>query len=505
MAPMTSIFLNPLGPFYIPELRKHSPKPPKPKFPPTPLNQTELIRCITAHDCDVTKRSLDIGNDTISVSHKWGEGTVTVAVDPPPDDPLEKVYGFLESGRLAAEQNMTASSPFLGNAAEIPSVPTVAQPNASFGMMALFGLFLLMAFLTLVASFLVFDDLRTRGATKRRIVTAEWAAMMAQVALDGSEKKVTALRGLMDERLTELREALDKSVDEALKRAEAEDQSFALRGKVTGLSSEMDGLRAERESLQKQRDQQERRIAELVASKQLLETETAQLSDRLGAVDSLEASLKASQAKAEELDQEYTEAAEELTKSVWRNEALEEEVKGLQKQLEAEQDNGEGASEALARALQEIEELKKQLEDEQANSQAQADETSTASDDPFAPASPSGAEGLKASRWASEAGPSTASPEKTAAAAAETTLNKNQRQREREHQRAVEWANKNPDQVPPHVDRFRRGNNAKAQKTLKAQQTEVKRMIKEGLWQPNEEWKAWLQTEQGIKGMKDME
>ncbi|KAI7181252.1 hypothetical protein KC352_g23464, partial [Hortaea werneckii] len=91
------------------------------------------------------------------------------------------------------------------------------------------------------------------------------------------------------------------------------------------------------------------------------------------------------------------------------------------------------------------------------------------------------------------------------AAAAETTLNKNQRQREREHQRAVEWANKNPDQVPPHVDRFRRGNNAKAQKTFKAQQTEVKRMIKEGLWQPNEDWKAWLQTEQGIKGMKDME
>ncbi|KAI6891898.1 hypothetical protein KC318_g13439, partial [Hortaea werneckii] len=78
MAPMALIMLNRLGPFYIPELRKSSPKPPKPKFPPTPLNQTELIRCITAHDCDVTKRSLDIGNDTVSVSHKWGESTVTV-------------------------------------------------------------------------------------------------------------------------------------------------------------------------------------------------------------------------------------------------------------------------------------------------------------------------------------------------------------------------------------------------------------------------------------------
>ncbi|KAI7281101.1 hypothetical protein KC345_g4339 [Hortaea werneckii] len=497
MAPMALIMLNPLGPFYKPEWRKSNPKPPKPKFPPTPLNQTELIRCITAHDCDVTKRSLDIGNDTVSVSHKWGESTVTVAVAPTPDDTLEKVYGILESGRLAAENNMTASSPFLGNAAEIPSVPTVAQPNAPFGMMALFGLFLLMAFTTLVAAFLVFDDLRTRGATKRRIDTAETAAKVAQIALEGADKRVTVLVELMDGRLTELREALDKSVDEASKRAEAEDQSLALREQVTGLSSEMDGLRAESESLQKQRDQRERTIAELVASKQLLETETARLSERLGAVDSLEASLKASQAKAEELDQDYTEVAEELTKSVWRNDALEKEVEGLQKQLKAEQDKGEGASEALARALQENEELKKQLEDEQAKSQAQADETSTASEDPVDPASPSGAEGLGASRWASEAGPSTA--------AAESTLNKNQRQREREHQRAVEWANRNPDQVPPHVDRFRRGNNAKAQKTLKAQQTEVKRMIKEGLWQPTEDWKAWLQTEQGTKGMKDME
>ncbi|KAI6834623.1 hypothetical protein KC340_g7734 [Hortaea werneckii] len=475
MAPMMLIDLNPLGPLYIPEWRKSNPKPPKPKFPPTPLNQTELIRCITAHDCDVTKRSLDIGNDTISVSHKWGESTVTVGVAPQPDDTLEKVYGILESGRLAAEKNLTASSPFLGNAAEIPSVPTVAQPNAPFGMIALFGLFSLMALMTLVASYLVFDDLRARGATKRRIDDAEAAARMTKLALEGMDEKLNVLSGTMD-------------------------------GRLTKLSSEMDGLRVERDTLQEQRDQQERTIAQLVASKQLLETETAQLSARLGAVDCLEGSLKASQAKADELDQEYTEAAEELTKSVWRNEALEEEVRGLQKQLKAEQEKGEGASEELARALQENEELKKQLEDERAKSQAQADETSTASEDPVDLTSPpSGAEGLQASRWASEAGPSTASPEKTAAAAAETTLNKNQRQRERDHQRAVEWANQNPDQVPPHVDRFRRGNNARAQKALKAQQIEVKRMIKEGLWQPNEEWKAWLQTEQGIKGMKDME
>ncbi|KAI7505044.1 hypothetical protein KC367_g714 [Hortaea werneckii] len=461
MAPMMLIDLNPLGPLYIPEWRKSNPKPPKPKFPPTPLNQTELIRCITAHDCDVTKRSLDIGNDTISVSHKWGESTVTVGVAPQPDDTLEKVYGILESGRLAAEKNLTASSPFLGNAAEIPSVPTVAQPNAPFGMIALLGLFSLMALMTLVASYLVFDDLRARGATKRRIDDAEAAARMTKLALEGMDEKLNVLSGTMD-------------------------------GRLTKLSSEMDGLRVERDTLQEQRDQQERTIAQLVASKQLLETETAQLSAHLGAVDSLEASLKASQAKADELDQEYTEAAEELTKSVWRNEALEEEVRGLQKQLKAEQEKGEGASEELARALKENEELKKQLEDERAKGQAQADETSTASEDP-------------ASRWASEAGPSTASLEKTAAAAAETTLSKNQRQRERDHQRAVEWANQNPDQVPPHVDRFRRGNNARAQKALKAQQIEVKRMIKEGLWQPNEEWKAWLQTEQGIKGMKDME
>ncbi|KAI7093078.1 hypothetical protein KC316_g21784, partial [Hortaea werneckii] len=194
------------------------------------------------HDCDVTKRSLDIGNDTVSVSHKWGESTVTVAVAPTPDDTLEKVYEILESGRLAAEKNMTASSPFLGNAAEIPSVPTVAQPNAPFGMMALFGLFFLMALMTLVAAVLVFDDLRTRGATKKRIDTAEVAAKVAQVVLERAENKVTFLRGLMDERLTELREALGKSTDEALKRAEAEDQSLALRDQVTELSSEMDGL-----------------------------------------------------------------------------------------------------------------------------------------------------------------------------------------------------------------------------------------------------------------------
>ncbi|KAI7188143.1 hypothetical protein KC316_g6580 [Hortaea werneckii] len=254
-------------------------------------------------------------------------------------------------------------------------------------------------------------------------------------------------------------------------------------------------------ALQKQRDQQERTIAELVASKQLLETETAQQSERLAATDSLEAPLKAAKAKAEEWEREYTEAAEQLTEWLWKNEALEKEVKGLQKQLKAEQDKGEGASEALARALQE--ELKKQLEDEQATkSQAQADETSNASEDPVDAASPSGAEGLKASRWASEAGPSTADPEKTAA---ETTLNKNQKQRERDHQKAIEWAQKNPDQVPPRIDRFRRGNNAKTQKAVKTQQTEVKRMIKEGIWQPNEEWKAWMQTEQGIKGMADME
>ncbi|KAI6887725.1 hypothetical protein KC318_g12471, partial [Hortaea werneckii] len=455
-----------------------------------------------------TKRSLDIGNDTVSVSHKWGESTVTVAVAPTPDDTLEKVYGILESGRLAAEQNMTASSPFLGNAAEIPSVPTVAQPNAPFGMIALFGLFLLMALMTLVAAFLVFDDLRTRGATKKRIDTAEVAAKVAQVVLEASEKKVTVLRGLMDERLTELRKALDKSTDEALKRAEAEDQSLALRDQVTELSSEMDGLRAEKTALQKQREQQERTIAELIASKQLLETETAQQSERLAATDSLEASLKAAKAKAEEWEQEYNEAAEQMTAWLWKNEALEEEVKGLQKQLKAEQDKGEdGASEALARALRENSELKKQLEDEQAaKSQAQADETSNASEEPpVDTASPSGAEGLKASRWASEAGPSsTADPEKTAAAA-ETTLNKNQRQRERDHQKAIEWAQNNPDKVPPRVDRFRRGNNAKTQKAVKTQQTEVKRMIKEGLWQPNEEWRAWMQTEQGIKGMADME
>ncbi|KAI7307351.1 hypothetical protein KC315_g13803 [Hortaea werneckii] len=503
MAPMALIMLNPLGPFYIPELRKHSPKPPKPKFPPTPLNQTELIRCITAHDCDVTKRSLDIGNDTVSVSHKWGESTVTVAVAPTPDDTLERVYEILESGRLAAEKNMTASPPFLGDAATIPSVPTVAQPNAPFGMMALFGLFFLMALMTLVAAFLVFDDLRTRGATKRRIDTAEVAAKVAQVVLDASEKKVALLKDLMDQRLTELREALGKSTDEALKRAEAEDQSLALRDQVIELSSEMDGLRAEKKSLQKQRDQQERTIAELVASKQLLETETAQQLKRLAATDSLEAPLKAAKAKAEEWEREYTEAAEQLTEWLWKNEALEKEVKGLQKQLKAEQDKGEGASEALARALQENEELKKQLEDEQApKSQSQADETSNASEDPIDTASPSGAEGLKASRWASEAGPSTADPEKTAA---ETTLNKNQKQRERDHQKAIEWAQKNPDQVPPRIDRFRRGNNAKTQKAVKTQQTEVKRMIKEGIWQPNEEWKAWMQTEQGIKGMADME
>ncbi|KAI7198504.1 hypothetical protein KC316_g5822 [Hortaea werneckii] len=267
----------------------------------------------------------------------------------------------------------------------------------------------------------------------------------------------------------------------------------------------MDGLWAEKKSLQKQRDQQERTIAELVASKQLLETETAQQSERLAAMDSLEASLKAAKAKAEEWEQEYNEAAEQMTEWLWKNEALEEEVKGLQKQLKAEQDKGEGgASEALARALQENSELKKQLEDEQAaKSQIQVDETSNASEDPPVDTpSPSGAEGVKASRWASEAGPSTADPEKTVA---ESTLNKNQRQRERDHQRAIEWANKNPGQVPPHVDRFKRGNNAKTQKTLKTQQTEVKRMIKEGLWQPNEEWKAWMLTEQGIKGMKDME
>ncbi|KAI7546775.1 hypothetical protein KC331_g5407, partial [Hortaea werneckii] len=453
--------------------------------------------------CDVTKRSLDIGNDTVSVSHKWGESTVTVAVAPTPDDTLEKVYGILESGRLAAEKNVTASSPFLGNADEIPSVPTVAQPNAPFGMMALFGLFFLMALMTLVAAVLVFDDLRTRSATKKRIDTAEVAAKVAQVVLERAENKVTFLRGLMDERLTELREALGRSTDEALKRAEAEDQSLALRDQVTELSSEMDGLRAEKTALQKQRDQQTRTIAELVASKQLLETETAQQSERLAAMDSLEASLKAAKAKAEEWEQEYNEAAEQMTEWLWKNEALEEEVRGLQKQLKVEQNNGEGASEALARALQENSELKKRLEDEQAaKSQVQADETSNASEDAVDTASPSGAEGLKASRWASEAGPSTADPEKTAA---ETTLNKNQRQRERDHQRAIDWANKNPGQVPPHVDRFKRGNNAKTQKTLKTQQTEVKRMIKEGLWQPNEEWKAWMLTEQGIKGMKDME
>ncbi|KAI7348960.1 hypothetical protein KC336_g22665, partial [Hortaea werneckii] len=277
-----------------------------------------------------------------SVSHKWGESTVTVGVAPQPDDTLEKVYGILESGRLAAEKNMAASSPFLGNAAEIPSVPTVAQPNAPFGMIALLSLFALMALMTLVAGYLVFDDLRARGATKRRIDTAEAAMRRTQLALDGMDKKFDALSGSMDGRLTEL-------------------------------SSEMDGLRAERDTLQEQRDQQERRIAKLVASRQLLETETAQLSERLGAVDSLEASLKASQAKAEELDQEYTEAAEELTKSVWRNDALEKEVEGLQKQLKAEREKGEGASEELARALQENEELKKQLEDERAKSQAQAD------------------------------------------------------------------------------------------------------------------------------------
>ncbi|GAB1737345.1 hypothetical protein NU219Hw_g1495t1 [Hortaea werneckii] len=502
MAPMALIMLNPLGPFYIPELRKSSPKPPKPRFPPTPLNQTELIRCITAHDCDVTTRSLDIGNDTISVSQKWGQSTVTVAVAPTPDDTLEKVYEILESGRLAAEQNMTASSPFLGNAAEIPSVPTVAQPNAPFGMMALFGLFLLMTLMTLVAAVLVFDDLRTRSATKKRIDTAEVAAKVAQVVLECAENKVTLLRGLMDERLTELREALGKSTDEALRRAEAEDQSLSLRDQVTDLSSEMGGLRAEKKSLQKQRDQQERTIAELVASKQLLETETARLSERLAATDSLEASLKAAKVKAEEWEQEYIDASEQMTEWLWKNEALEEEVKGLQKQLKAEQNNGEGASEALARALQENEELKKQLEDEQAKSQAQADETSNASEDPVDTASPSGPSGLGASRWAAEAGPSNADPEKTAA---ETILNRNQKQRERDHHRAIEWANKNPDQVPPRVERFKSGNNAKAQKLIKTQQTEVKRMIKEGLWQPNEEWRAWMQTEQGIKGMADME
>ena len=128
----TDCWGNPLGSLLTALIHPPTtpPKPAPTTILPAPYNQTELVRCITAHDCDLTSRIVKVEGYNISISQRSGKSGVHLSVQSADEvDALEMVERIL-AGNVSPLSGIT-SSPAVRDTASQSSAATAAQPSSA--------------------------------------------------------------------------------------------------------------------------------------------------------------------------------------------------------------------------------------------------------------------------------------------------------------------------------------------------------------------------------------